>query len=89
MINGASAFIFSCRHHAVGGQLRAGVPETLDLPIHLIDRRVKILSGEHSGSGFVTDNALTVRHLDPDGRLNTHSPRLHIAQRHRLRGFLP
>ena len=89
MINGPSKSYLSCRRHAAAGHLRAAARKTPDLSLHSIGKGIKRLSGEHHDSGFVIDNALTVRHLDLSGRLNTHSPRLHIAHRHRLRGFLP
>jgi len=88
MIKATAYFIFSCRHHAAIGQLCAATCETPDLPLHSIGKGIKRLSDEHRDSGSVIDNALAVRHLDQSERLNTHSPRLHIAHRHRLRGFL-
>ena len=90
MINRTSGFnCFSCRHHAAAGHLRAATCETLDFPLHSIDKGVKIPNGACHDSGFITDNAFTTRHLNPSGRLKAHSPRLLIAKRHRLRGFLP
>jgi len=88
MINRTFSFDISCRRHTAAGQLRATAPKTPDLPLHSIGKGIKIRAGERNDSAFVTHNALTVRHLDPSERLNTHSSRLLIANRHRLRGFL-
>jgi len=88
MINRTSYLNFSCRCHAVVGHLRAAACEAPKLPLRSIGKGIKRLSGEHHDSGFLIDNARTMRHLGRLERLNTHSPRLHIANRHRLRGFL-
>jgi len=88
MIDKTSYFIFSCRRHAAAGHLRVAVYKTPDLSLHSAGRGIKTLAVKRHDSDFVIGNALTVRHLDQSERLNTHSPRLHIAQRHRLRGFL-
>jgi len=89
MINRASYLIFSCRLNTAVGQLCVAAWKTPNLSLHSIGKGNKRPSTEHHYSGFVIDNALTRRHLDQTAQSNPHRPRNHIANRHRLRGFLP